>query len=38
MEPLAADDLERLAIAAHMDGEDAVSVANRKRAHHEHLV
>jgi hypothetical protein len=36
MEPLAADDLERLAIAAHMVGEDAVSVANRKRAHHKH--
>jgi DNA-binding CsgD family transcriptional regulator len=37
IEPLAADDLERLAIAAHLVGEDAVSVTSWKRAHHEHL-
>ena len=36
-EPLAADDLERLATAAYMLGRDDEYVAVLERAHHEHL-
>ncbi len=36
-EPLAADDLERLATAAYMLGRDDEYVAMLERAHHEHL-
>lgn len=36
-EPLEPEDLERLAVAAHLVGLDAVSLGVWERAHHEHL-
>jgi hypothetical protein len=36
-EPLEPEDLERLAVAAHLVGQDAVSIEGWERAHHEHL-